>query len=357
MKIRKQRADYLELKSGIDKDVRLVGSRANASVAQRSRKFQRADCGGSYGDDTAFFVECAIDLCCRRFSDAETLAVHLVLFNFVDAYRLKRPETHMQRDFSNLDAPLTDRGQNLRRKMQPCSWRGHTAFLLCVHGLIALAVGRGVLTDDVRGKRDMAQLLNRREKIRHGIKFQSPLAKAAAGGDSSPELIVVTKADPSAHAVFSSRTHQRLPLQLCGLAGEQDFYFALQKVPRRRVSGAHGLGPGAGPSSQKPGGEDLAIVHNHEVAGAHQGWKFGKLCVAQLASFAGQMEHTGGAPRGERLLGNERFRKIKIEVGNQHYLDYICRTLLPGVREPLVPTERCGPPDEGECNAMFNDHV
>src|SRR5260221_9029386 len=46
------------------------------------------------------------------------------------------------------------------------------------------------------------------------------------------------------------------------------------------------------------------------------------------------MEHTGGAPRRQRLLGNERFRKIKIEVGNQHYLDYICRTLLR--RERLV---------------------
>src|SRR5258708_25332766 len=91
MKICKQRAYYAKLKAGVDEDIRFVGSCWNAALAQRSRKFQGAYGRGTHSNDAAFFLECAIDLCCRCFRDAEALAVHLVLFNFIDAYGLERP--------------------------------------------------------------------------------------------------------------------------------------------------------------------------------------------------------------------------------------------------------------------------
>src|SRR5258708_39396526 len=155
MKIRQQRPGHTDLETWIDEDVRLVGSCRNASIALRSCKRQRAHRGGTDSDDAAFVVECAIDLCSRGFGDAETLVVHLVLFNFCDAYRLKRSETHMQSDFSNLNPALTDRGQSLRREMQTRGWRGHTAFLLRVDSLIPVVVRDCVSPGDVFRQRNM----------------------------------------------------------------------------------------------------------------------------------------------------------------------------------------------------------
>src|SRR5215469_1642804 len=35
------------------------------------------------------------------------------------------------------------------------------------------------------------------------------------------------------------------------------------------------------------------------------------------------MQHPGGAPVNQWLLGNQLLRKIKIKLGNLHFLDYI----------------------------------
>ena len=98
---------------------------------------------------------------------------------------------------------------------------------------------------------------------------------------------------------------------------------APQKPTKSGISGAKWLRVQTCPASQQTGGEHTAVVYNQQIVGAEACGKLGKLPVLVLASRLLQMEHPGGAPIGQRLLGNQLFRKIKIELGNLHFLDYI----------------------------------
>ncbi len=95
------------------------------------------------------------------------------------------------------------------------------------------------------------------------------------------------------------------------LLGEQDLNLTGR---RRRV----GLGTLAGAAGEESGGDDPGVVEDEEVSGAEICRKVGEGVVLECACGAVDGEHaTGSADRGRRL-GDELFREVEVEVGDEH---------------------------------------
>jgi hypothetical protein len=70
--------------------------------------------------------------------------------------------------------------------------------------------------------------------------------------------------------------------------------------------------------SIKAGRKDAAAVDDQQVSGTQQFGKVSKFAVFKPTGETRQMQHTGVAALGQRLLRNQLFREMKIKVGNQH---------------------------------------
>jgi len=70
-------------------------------------------------------------------------------------------------------------------------------------------------------------------------------------------------------------------------------------------------------------GKNPAVVHHQEIVGTQQLREVFELCLLEPPSVAVEAQHAGSAAVGKRFLRNQFFIKKKIEVGNQHPLDYI----------------------------------
>ena len=73
------------------------------------------------------------------------LGVEFVIFDALDADRLKRSQAYVQGDFGSLDSVLADLVKNLRGEVKSGGGSSDGAELLGVYGLIAVAVGGGCL--------------------------------------------------------------------------------------------------------------------------------------------------------------------------------------------------------------------
>src|SRR5690348_1176442 len=98
--------------------------------------FKRANRGGAHSYNSATFFQSRIDLCRSVARNQVTLTVHLVVFHFADANRLKGSETDVQGDLGDFDAAFPDPLQNFLREVQSGGWRGDGAGLARKNGLI-----------------------------------------------------------------------------------------------------------------------------------------------------------------------------------------------------------------------------
>ena len=70
--------------------------------------------------------------------------------------------------------------------------------------------------------------------------------------------------------------------------------------------------------SKKSGREDAAVVQNKHVSVVQMSRKILEEIVFYRADFVIEDEHSRCRAIGERLLGDEFRRKMKIEVGDEH---------------------------------------
>ena len=113
----------------------------NRSVSILSRRaFNRADAGSSNGDH----ARCRIHGPYRFRRHHERLRMQLDVFNHVGMQRLKGSQADMQRHPSDPRAGRAASVDDLRREVQPRGRRGHRSTLAREHGLIPLAIGRGI---------------------------------------------------------------------------------------------------------------------------------------------------------------------------------------------------------------------
>ena len=94
--------------------------------------------------------------------------MQFVVLNPLRPHRLKRAQANMQRNLRSLDAALAQPPENFGSEVQPCGRRRHRTFFPRIDGLIAFAVGRPILTVNVRGQGHVSNAFDLGKKIGNG---------------------------------------------------------------------------------------------------------------------------------------------------------------------------------------------
>ena len=74
----------------------------------------------------------------------------------------------------------------------------------------------------------------------------------------------------------------------------------------------------AGAGAEKTRGENAGVVQDEQIAGAEDAGEVGEVSVFVGAGGAIKVEHAAGAADVGRLLGDEVFGEIVVEVGDEH---------------------------------------
>src|SRR5262249_4095992 len=210
------------------------------------------------------------------------------------------------------------------REMQTGCWRGDAAasFGPGVDRLVALAILAAVFAGDVRWQRHVSQLLHKREEIRHGTEADGSLAEISSRCHLALKIVILSKTDLLADSDLLSRSHQGLPLQRAGLASEQDFDAPAQEVFGRGVPWTHTLRALPRAMTEETRGKDAAVVHHQQILSSQKIGEVNELLVGGVAVISAEVQHARSAAINQRLLRDQLFGKMKIEVGNQHSRDY-----------------------------------
>jgi hypothetical protein len=95
------------------------------------------------------------------------------------------------------------------------------------------------------------------------------------------------------------------------LFGEEDFDLA-------GGLGGGGLSSEASAGSKETRGKDAGVVEDEKVAEAENVREICKPLVAEAARSTIEYKHSAGATGGGRVLGNEVFGEVEVEVGDAH---------------------------------------
>ncbi len=149
--------------------------------------FERADDRGADGDDAATLRYGAVD-CVGSFGrNGITLAVQAHLVDALDTKRRECAEADVEGDVGYFDAFADESVEDLRREVQSGCGRGDGTALIGKDGLIALAIGIGVVAMDVGRQRDVADLVEHGEevicRVREWRELEKTLAELAALDD------------------------------------------------------------------------------------------------------------------------------------------------------------------------------
>jgi hypothetical protein len=199
---------------------------------------------------------------------------------------------------------------------------GHRTFLAREYSLVSLAVGGLVPPLDIRGQRDVADLLKFFVNIARSVETQGALAEFAARDHF--RFQAAGEQHPFADAHLPAGMHQRFPLTGRAIDGpqQQDFHF----------SGALGAMP------EQARWEHPRIVQNEAIAGAQKSGQVAELPVIPGAARAIDDQHAGGGAIGKRRLRNRLVGQLVIEFGEIHRRpDFtVSERACPAVRLPTT---------------------
>ena len=217
----------------------------------------------------------------------------------------------MERDLRPADAPGGERGQQLRREMEPGRRGRGRAARAGEDRLIPLDVsGRLVAAPDVAWQRHAAS--PHEHRFGRLIARRSCEPRAAAGPAHEREFRCVAaraidEHDPLAESRPTAGLREHPPT-----ARLFTLPLHLQKKPL--PAAARG-----GPAAHQPGGHHAGVVDHDQVAGGEQVGQVANLPVLERAGAAAGDEQPGRRPVGQRLLGDEFPRQVVVvEVGVGH---------------------------------------
>src|SRR5262249_34721039 len=148
----------------------------------------------------------SLDLAHAPRRNDKSLRVQLVLFDNFLANRLKSPKTHVQCYTRQLGTRSLRLLQNFRSEMQTGGrWRNRSA-LSREHRLVSLAIGCGIITPDIRWKRNMADAFNGRVHI--AIHRESNRALAVLSSRNNLKRDTFVEFNPLADRSLASRPNQ-----------------------------------------------------------------------------------------------------------------------------------------------------
>ena len=128
-------------------------------------RLQRAHAGSTHRDHPPTTGTAGCNGIDHLLTDLQPLAVHVVIFDAFDPYRLKSTGPDVQGHEGALDTPLGNARQQRLIEMQPGSRRRHRAGALGIDGLITLAIGGIVRAVYIRRQRHMADPIEQRQNL------------------------------------------------------------------------------------------------------------------------------------------------------------------------------------------------
>ena len=168
------------------------------------------------------------------------------------------------------------------------------------------------------------------EEIGGGSKANMPLAEVSARNDLGLEFVSFAKEQMFADADFATGTNQAFPLVgiLMELAGKEDFDAAAEKVASGRAMRAQRLRFKSGSATVETGRKDFCVVEDQEISGPQQIGKTMELAIDDMSTLRRKMKKAGSGPVVERLLGDEFFGEVEIEIRDEHALKIIGRVSM-----------------------------
>ena len=258
-----------------------------------------------------------------------------MIFDSIDANGLESPQTNVEGDLGGFDATLADAVEDFWGEVKASGGSSNRSILLGINGLVAMEIARRIGAGDVRRKRDVADAAESGEEVVLAVVFvmvifvifsdkrlkaDAAFAKVGAGENFGLQFVVLTEKKAFANADLASGANQALPIVGVKrkLAREQDLNASLQKAACCGIARAHGMRARVFAVAVKTGRQDAGVVENNEIAGAQQIREIAEEAIRVLATGSLKMQHAGAVAGCERLLGNEFFGEMKVEVGDQH---------------------------------------
>jgi len=244
----------------------------------------------------------------------------MMVLHLFSADRLESSETDVEGNLSGFDAAGADAVEYFRRKVKPCGRSGHGTTFASVDGLIAVAVGGRIGAGNVGRERDVADAFHASEEILCRREADVALAEFAASDDPGLKFIVIAEEEMLTDADFSAGADEAFPVVgvLLELACEEDLDASVQELARGGIARAERLGFEAGATSVKTGGKYFRVVEDQKVGGTEEIGEVAELAIVELAVGGRKVEEAGGGAVGERLLGDEFFGEMVVEVGDEH---------------------------------------
>ena len=269
-----------------------------------NRVFEGANGGGADGDDATRSTESVIDGGGGAGGDGIRLGVEFVIFDALDADRLKGSQADVQGDIGGFDPPLADAVENFRGEMKSGGGGGDGAARVGIDGLIALAIAGRVRARNVRRERDVADAIEGGEEICDRLEADAALAKFSASQDLGLQFVAFAEEQAFADADLAAGTDQAFPIVGVGgkLSRQQHFDAAVEEIAGCGIVRTDRLSAGAFAAAVEPGGKDAGVVEDHQVAGPQQireiretgGRTTGRWCAAHAA--CGRRRERRGVP-------------------------------------------------------------
>ncbi len=182
-----------------------------AGLRLANRVFERPNGGGADSNDAARTAECLIDGFGGGGGDGIGLGVNPVIFYAGDADWLKGSEADVEGDFGGFDSAQADAMQYLRSEVKSGGGRGDGTARLGVNGLVALAIGGGVRSRNVRRQGNVTDAIESCEKIRDRMKTDVALPEFGPRQNFGLQFVLLTKIEAFADADFASGAYKALP--------------------------------------------------------------------------------------------------------------------------------------------------
>jgi hypothetical protein len=178
--------------------------------------------------------------------------------------------------------------ENFRGKVKAGSRSSDRSSFASIDGLVAVAVGGGIIASNVGRQWDVADLFNKREEIGEVLPgFAGPdrrgrlsphkcrgeanvaFAELSAGGHLSLEFVIIAKEEMLTDSDLSAWTDEALPVVwiLLQLSRQQDFHAAAKEIARRRVLRTEGLRLKACAAAIEAGGKHARVVKDDQIVG------------------------------------------------------------------------------------------
>ena len=299
--------------TGGEKDVCAAGvSCGQVGIGGEGAVLQRANDGGTDGDYAATIETRGMDGLGGFRRQGIRLAVEMDFCKALNTQWGKGSKTDVKGDGDDGDPAIGNGVEYLRSEVKAGSGRSDRAMRPGVDGLIAVAVSRGVGAVNIRRQGHVTDAVKSGEKVGNGNKTESALAKFSGGNNLGVKdrlIGCIGKDELIAGADFAPWANERAPVAVVMHLSEQDFDEAGGGLTVAQV----------GPTSEKTRGQDTAIVDDQQVAGVKNLGQIGKLAIGVKAGCAVEVKHPAGPALGGRLLSDESFRKIEVEVGDEQF--------------------------------------